>query len=75
MDFSLSEKMQTILGMIVEFVDRELVPLEQEFLRAPFGSLLPELEKKRAKGLHGNYGYRGRSLECYMVAGNRSFWH
>ncbi len=49
MDFSLSEKMQTILGMIVEFVDRELVPLEQEFLRAPFGSLLPELEIKRAK--------------------------
>ncbi len=49
MDFSLSEKMQTILGMIAEFVDRELAPLEQEFLRAPFRSLLPELEKKRDK--------------------------
>lgn len=49
MDFSLSEKMQTILGMIAEFVNRELVPLEQEFLRAPFGSLLPELENRRAK--------------------------
>ena len=49
MDFSLSEKMQTILGMISEFVNRELVPLEQEFLRAPFGSLLPELENRRAK--------------------------
>ena len=49
MDFSLSEKMKTILGMIDEFVARELVPMEQEFLREPFRSLLGELEKKRAK--------------------------
>jgi alkylation response protein AidB-like acyl-CoA dehydrogenase len=49
MNFAISEKMQTILGMIDEFVGRELVPMEQEFLRAPFRSLLPEIEKKRAK--------------------------
>jgi hypothetical protein len=28
MDFSISEKMQTILGMIDEFVEKELFPLE-----------------------------------------------
>ena len=32
MDFTISEKMQTILGMIDEFVDNELVPLEKDFL-------------------------------------------
>jgi alkylation response protein AidB-like acyl-CoA dehydrogenase len=48
MDFSLSEKMQTILGMIDEFVREELVPMEEPFLRSGFRSLLPEIEKKRA---------------------------
>jgi len=52
MDFSLTEKMQTILGMIAEFVAKELEPMEEEFLRYPFDSLLPELEKKRAKVKH-----------------------
>jgi acyl-CoA dehydrogenase len=47
MDFAVSEKMQTILGMIDEFVDRELIPLEPEFLRRPFREMLPELEEKR----------------------------
>jgi alkylation response protein AidB-like acyl-CoA dehydrogenase len=32
MDFSISDKMQTILGMINEFVDKELIPLENEYL-------------------------------------------
>lgn len=49
MDFSLTEKMQTILGMIAEFVAKELEPMEGDFLRYPFSALLPELEKKRAK--------------------------
>jgi alkylation response protein AidB-like acyl-CoA dehydrogenase len=49
MDFEVSEKMQTILGMISEFVAKELVPMEQELLRAPFRSLLPEIEGKRAR--------------------------
>ncbi len=49
MDFSLSEKMETILGMIGEFVKRELVPMEEDFLRYPFRSLLPEIANKRAK--------------------------
>ena len=49
MDFSLSERMETILGMIGEFVDEELVPMEAAFLREPFRSLLPEVESKRTK--------------------------
>ncbi len=49
MDFSLSERMETILGMIGEFVDKELVPMEAAFLREPFRSLLPEVESKRSK--------------------------
>jgi len=47
MDFSVSEKMQTILGMIDEFVDKELIPLEPEFLTTPSTSLLTLFEEKR----------------------------
>jgi alkylation response protein AidB-like acyl-CoA dehydrogenase len=49
MDFSLSERTATMLEMIHEFVEKELVPMEEDFLRDPFRSLLPEIEKKRAK--------------------------
>jgi alkylation response protein AidB-like acyl-CoA dehydrogenase len=49
MDFSLNEKTATMLGMIREFVDNELLPMEESFLRQPFRQLLPEIEKKRAK--------------------------
>ncbi len=48
MDFGISEKMQAILGMINEFVDRELIPLEREFLVNEFRDMLPVLEQKRA---------------------------
>ena len=47
MDFTVSEKMKTILGMIDEFVDKELIPLEPEFLTKPARSLLPVFEEKR----------------------------
>ncbi|MGD2272970.1 MAG: acyl-CoA dehydrogenase family protein [Desulfobacterales bacterium] len=47
MDFSISEKMQTIIGMINEFVEKELIPLEPEFLTTPAGDLLPKIEEKR----------------------------
>jgi alkylation response protein AidB-like acyl-CoA dehydrogenase len=46
-DFTVSEKMQTIVAMIDEFVDRELIPLEPEFLSQPLSSLDPVLEEKR----------------------------
>jgi acyl-CoA dehydrogenase len=48
MDFTISEKMQTILGMIDEFVAKELIPLEKDFLADNLKNLLPVLEEKRA---------------------------
>ncbi len=47
MDFSISEKMQTILGMVNEFVDKELIPLEREFVYSDFRDLLPVLREKQ----------------------------
>ena len=47
MDFTISEKMKTILGMIDEFVDKELIPIEPEFLTTPSTSLQPLFEEKR----------------------------
>ncbi|MCE5283504.1 MAG: acyl-CoA dehydrogenase family protein [Deltaproteobacteria bacterium] len=48
MDFTLSDKMQAIIGMMREFVDKELIPLEPEFLDRDFGEMVPFLEEKRA---------------------------
>ncbi len=47
MDFTISGKMQTIIGMIDEFVARELLPLEPVLLQGRFDALEPELERKR----------------------------
>ena len=47
MDFQLSEKMEAALGLINEFVNAELVPMETAFLTKDFRSLLPAIEKKR----------------------------
>lgn len=47
MDFALSEKMQTILEMTNEFVDRELLPLEPTYLNRPWVELEPVLAEKR----------------------------
>lgn len=48
MDFSVSPKMQTIIGMINEFVDKELIPLEAEFITQDFRAMLPVLKEKQA---------------------------
>jgi len=48
MDFTISERMETVLGMIHEFVEKELQPLEFLFLTEPFRDLAPKLEEKRA---------------------------
>ena len=48
MDFEMPEKTKLIIGMIDEFVDKELIPLEPELLRRSFRDLLPVLEEKRA---------------------------
>lgn len=47
MDFEVSDKMKTIIGMIGEFVDKELIPMEQDFLSKPLKSLISEIERKR----------------------------
>ncbi len=47
MDFAVSDKMETILGMIDEFVEKELIPLEPVFLAKPTSELLPLLAEKR----------------------------
>jgi len=47
MDFAVSDKMKTITGMINEFVDKELIPLEHDFLTKDFKSLEPIIEEKR----------------------------
>jgi acyl-CoA dehydrogenase len=48
MDFSVSEKMQTILSMIDEFVIKELIPLEKDYLAGNMKALMPALEERRA---------------------------
>ena len=47
MDFQISEKMQVILEMMNAFVNKELIPLEPEFLNREFVDLLPVLAEKR----------------------------
>ncbi len=49
MDFTVSDKMKTILEMMKEFMEKEVIPLEPEMLRRPFVELLPVLEEKRKK--------------------------
>ena len=71
MDFSVSPKMQTIISMIDEFVDRELIPLEHEFLVKDFKEMLPVMKQKRqmvkdmelwAPNFPKEYGGMGLSL-------------
>ena len=47
MDFEHSEKIETIVAMIKEFVKTELVPLEPEFLVKDFSELLPVIQEKQ----------------------------
>ncbi len=49
MDFSISDKMKTILEMVNEFVDRELIPLEPEFNSKGFREMLPVIREKQEK--------------------------
>ncbi len=49
MDFSVPESVESLLPAVREFVERELFPLEGEFLADGFGALLPALEKHRQR--------------------------
>ncbi|MGE5840880.1 MAG: acyl-CoA dehydrogenase family protein [Deltaproteobacteria bacterium] len=48
MDFEIPEKIKVITGMIDEFVDKEIIPLEPEFLTRTFREMLPVIEQKRS---------------------------
>ena len=47
MDFAISDKMKAIIEMIDEFVSKELIPLEPEFLTKDFKTMLSVLAEKR----------------------------
>ncbi len=47
MDFGNSDKIQTIVKMIKEFVTAELIPLEPEFLVKDFSEMLPVIREKQ----------------------------
>jgi len=47
MDFEKPEKIKIITDMMDEFVDKELIPIEAEFLHKDFKTMLPVLEEKR----------------------------
>jgi acyl-CoA dehydrogenase len=48
MDFEVPDKVEVITGMIDEFVDKEIIPLEPEYLRKSFKEMLPVLQQKRS---------------------------
>ncbi len=48
MDFMISDRIQTIVEMINEFMEKEIIPLEPEFLVKDFKDLLPILREKQA---------------------------
>ncbi len=47
MDFMISDRIQTIVEMINEFMEKEIIPLEPEFLVKDFKDLLPILREKQ----------------------------
>ncbi len=47
MDFEISDRMKTILEMIHEFVEKELIPMEAEFVAHDFKEMVPALAEKR----------------------------
>jgi alkylation response protein AidB-like acyl-CoA dehydrogenase len=47
MDFQVSDKMKTIVEMMDEFVEKEVIPLEKELLGGAFHEMLPKIEEKR----------------------------
>lgn len=40
MDFEIPEKVRIMTGMIDEFMEKEIIPLESDFLRGPFREML-----------------------------------
>lgn len=49
MDFSISEEMTYLLGTVEDFVEREIIPLEEGFLSKGFSAVEPAVESARQK--------------------------
>ena len=49
MNFDISDEIRQTLLTLREFVDQELIPLEERYLQSTFSELLPVLEEKRKK--------------------------
>ncbi len=47
MDFEISDRIKVIVDMINEFVDKELIPLEPDFLNKDFEELVPVIKEKQ----------------------------
>jgi alkylation response protein AidB-like acyl-CoA dehydrogenase len=47
MEFSVSERLRTILDMMSEFMEKEVIPLEHDFATKEFKTILPQIEEKR----------------------------
>jgi len=74
MDFNLPEDTQTMIRVVRDFIEREVFPLEPQFLNGPLEVVLPALnnlrQKVRAMGLWAPYieekhGGQGLSLTEY----------
>jgi alkylation response protein AidB-like acyl-CoA dehydrogenase len=48
MDFTLEPAKQVVVNRFRDYVDRELIPLEAQFLAEGFQPMLPALQEKRA---------------------------
>jgi alkylation response protein AidB-like acyl-CoA dehydrogenase len=49
MDFTISENVQSMIRVVRSFMQKEVYPLERDFLNASFRDMLPVLKEKRAK--------------------------
>jgi alkylation response protein AidB-like acyl-CoA dehydrogenase len=71
MDFGVPDHMQSVIRVVRDFMQKEVIPLERDFLGAPFADMLPILEKSRQKArqtglwaphIPKEYGGQGFSL-------------
>ena len=49
MDFTIAENIQSMLRVVRSFMEKEIYPLERDFLNASFRDMLPVLKEKREK--------------------------
>jgi acyl-CoA dehydrogenase len=71
MDFGIPDHMQSVIRVLRDFMQKEVIPMERDFLGAPFSDMLPVLEKSREKAretglwaphIPKEYGGQGFSL-------------